>query len=64
MQPVSDDMRRYSLSMARPKTDADATRNLEPGDKTQVTPKGTKIGLFPRKKIMADFKKIVRGSRD
>jgi hypothetical protein len=32
--------------MARPKMDADATQNLKPGDKTQVTPKGTKIGRY------------------
>jgi hypothetical protein len=50
--------------MARPKTDDDATKDLASGDKTQVTPKGTKLGLLPRKKIMADFKKIVRGQKN
>ncbi len=54
---------RYSLLMARPKTDDDATRNLRPEDKTQVTPKGTKLGLLSKESIFADFKKIVRGKK-
>lgn len=47
--------------MARPKMDADATDKLRPGDKTQVTPKGTKLGLLRRSEVLADFKKIVGG---
>jgi hypothetical protein len=50
--------------MARPKTDDDATKNLRRDDETQVTPKGTKIGLLPKPKIMDDFKRIVRGRKD
>jgi hypothetical protein len=49
--------------MARPKTDDDATKNLKPDDKTQVTPKGTKIGLLSRASVFADFKKIARGKK-
>jgi hypothetical protein len=49
--------------MARPKTDDDATKNLKPGDETQVTPKGTKIGLLSKSSIFADFKKIARGKK-
>lgn len=49
--------------MARPKTDNDATGRLKPGDKTQVTPKGTKLGLLRKSEVMADFKKIVRGKK-
>ena len=41
--------------------DADATGKLRPGDKTQVTPKGTKLGLLSKRHVLADFKKIVRG---
>ena len=54
---------RYAAIMARPKMDADATGNLKPGDKTQVTPKGTKLGHLRRSEVMADFKKIVRGKK-
>ena len=46
--------------MARPKTDDDATRNLEPGDKTQRAKKGTKIGLLPKDEVMAAFRKIIK----
>lgn len=49
--------------MGRPKTNDDATKNLKPDDKTQVTPKGTKIGLLSRASIFADFKKIARGKK-
>ena len=49
--------------MARPKTDDDATKNLKPEDETQVTPKGTKLGLLKRSEVLADFKKIVRGKK-
>lgn len=47
--------------MARPKMDNDATKRLKPEDKTQTTPKGTKLGLLRRSEVLADFKKIVRG---
>jgi hypothetical protein len=50
--------------MARPKTDEDATRNLKAGDKTQVAPKGTRIGLLRKREVLADFKKIVRGKKE
>ena len=46
--------------MARPKTGDDATKRLKPDDETQVTPKGTKIGLLPKEQVMRDFKKIAR----
>jgi hypothetical protein len=51
---------RYAAIMARPKMDQDATGKLRPGDKTQVTPKGTKLGHLSRETIFADFKKIIR----
>jgi hypothetical protein len=50
-------------TMARPKTDDDATRSLKDGDKTQVAPKGTRIGLLKKSEVLADFKKIVRGKK-
>jgi hypothetical protein len=50
--------------MARPKTDDDATKNLKPEDKTQRAKKGTRIGLLPKRDVMADFKKIVRGKKN
>jgi hypothetical protein len=46
--------------MARPKTDNDATGKLKPDDKTQVTPKGTKIGKLRRREVFADFRKVTR----
>lgn len=49
--------------MPRPPTDDDATKDLKPGDETQVLPKGTKIGLLPKRDVLADFKKIVRGKK-
>jgi hypothetical protein len=49
--------------MARPKTDDDATKSLKPEDETQAAREGTKIGLLRKSKIMADFKKIVRGNK-
>lgn len=49
--------------MARPKMDADATGSLKPEDKTQVTPRGTKLGLLRKSEVLADFKKIVRGKK-
>ncbi len=49
--------------MARPKTDDNATKNLRPEDKTQTAKAGTRIGLLRKTKVMADFKKIVRGSK-
>jgi hypothetical protein len=44
----------------KPKND-DATQNLRPEDKTQRAKKGTKIGLLPKRDVMADFRKVVRG---
>jgi len=46
--------------MARPKTDDDATQNLRPKDETQRSKKGTRIGLLPKRDVLADFKKIAR----
>ncbi|MHB8468161.1 MAG: hypothetical protein ACYDCH_00145 [Gaiellaceae bacterium] len=46
--------------MARPKADDDATKNLRPSDKTQVSPAGTKIGLLKRGKVFGDFSKIAK----
>jgi hypothetical protein len=43
--------------------DDDATGKLRPDDKTQTTPKGTKLGLLSRESIFADFRKIVRGKK-
>lgn len=47
--------------MARPPKDDNATKNLKPEDETQRAKEGTKIGLLPKSKVLADFKKIVRG---
>lgn len=47
--------------MARPPKDDDATRNLKPEDKMQRAKAGTRVGLLPKSKVLADFKKIVRG---
>jgi hypothetical protein len=49
--------------MARPKTDDDATKRLKPEDETQRAKEGTKIGLLPKRDVLADFKRIVRGKR-
>jgi hypothetical protein len=49
--------------MRRKPTDADATKNLHPGDKTQLAPRGTKIGLLRRDKVLGDFRKIVGGKK-
>lgn len=43
--------------------DEDATKSLRPEDETQTAREGTKIGLLPKKKVMADFKKIARGKK-
>ena len=45
------------------KKDYDATKRLLPNDKTQLAPKGTKIGLLQRGKVFADFRKIARGGK-
>ena len=47
--------------MARPKTDDDATKKLRPEDEMQEAREGTKIGLLRKDKVLADFRKIVRG---
>jgi hypothetical protein len=49
--------------MARPPKDDDATKNLKPEDETQRAKADTKIGLLPKSKVLADFKKIVRSVR-
>lgn len=41
--------------------DEDATGNLKPRDETQTAREGTKVGLLRKSKVMADFKKMVRG---
>lgn len=46
--------------MARPPQDDDATKNLKPEDKTQVAPKGTKIGLLRKGEVLDTFRKIVK----
>lgn len=50
--------------MARPKTDDDATKNLKPEDETQRAKEGTRIGLLPKSKVLADFRRIVRGRKN
>ncbi len=47
----------------RPPVGDDATGKLKPSDDVQETPKGTRIGLLPKRDVMADFKKIVRGKK-
>lgn len=49
--------------MARPPQDDDATKRLKPEDETQRAKEGTKIGLLPKSKVLADFKKIARGTK-
>jgi hypothetical protein len=49
--------------MVRQKTDDDATKHLRPDDETQAAKAGTRIGLLRKSKVMADFKKIVRGNK-
>jgi hypothetical protein len=49
--------------MARPKTDSDATKKLKPEDETQEAREGTKIGLLRKEKVLADFRKILRGKK-
>lgn len=49
--------------MQRPPKDDDATQNLKPEDEVQRVRKGTKIGRLPKRDVLADFKKIVRGER-
>jgi hypothetical protein len=46
--------------MGRKPKDDDATRELNPDEKTQRAKKGTKIGLLPREEVMAAFRKIVK----
>jgi hypothetical protein len=47
----------------RPEMDDDATRRLKPEDETQPAKAGTRIGLLRKSKVMADFKKMVRGNK-
>ena len=51
---------RYSAHMARPPQDDDATKNLKPEDETQRAKEGTKIGLLPKREVLADFRKLIR----
>jgi hypothetical protein len=46
--------------MARPPIDDDATKKLRPEDATQRAKKGTKIGLLPKDKVMADLKTVAK----
>lgn len=43
--------------------DDDATGNLKPEDETQRAKAGTRIGLLSKRKVLADFKKMVRGNK-
>jgi hypothetical protein len=52
---------KHKAKAGRPPTDDDATQNLASEDDTQTLPKGTKIGLRPKRDVMADFRRIVRG---
>jgi hypothetical protein len=56
-------MNRYrgGTMTGRPPTDDDATKNLKPEDETQRAKEGTKVGLLERSKVLADFRRIVRG---
>jgi hypothetical protein len=36
-------------------------RKLRPEDETQQAKQGTRIGLLPKRDVLADFKKIARG---
>lgn len=49
--------------MTRKPTDDDATKNLRPDDERQTAPKGTKIGLLGRDKVLGDFRKIAGGKK-
>ncbi len=42
------------------KKDTDATKNLPPGEPTQVLPKGTKTGLPTRKQVESALAKIAK----
>jgi hypothetical protein len=42
------------------KKDMDATQNLSPGEPTEVTAKGLKIGLPKRKDIFAALAKVAK----
>jgi hypothetical protein len=57
---VASRLPRYSVRMARPKIEDDATGKLKPEDKTQRAKRGTKIGLLPKEEVMAVFRKIAR----
>lgn len=46
--------------MGRKPKDDDATRNLNPGDKTQRAKRGTKIGLLPKDEVLGVFRKIAK----
>jgi len=49
--------------VTRKPTDDDATKNLRPDDERQTAPKGTKIGLLGRDKVLGDFRKIAGGKK-
>lgn len=42
------------------KKDTDATKNLPPGEPTQIGPGGTKIGLPTRESIFEALRKVAR----
>jgi hypothetical protein len=44
----------------RQQTDNDATHNLQRADETQTAPKGTKIGLLKKAKVLGDFRKLAK----
>jgi len=50
--------------MGRKPKDDDATKNLRREDETQQAKKGTRIGLLPKRDVLADFKRIVRGRKN
>jgi hypothetical protein len=54
---------KHKARRGRPPTDHDATHNLKRADKTQTASEGTEIGLLPKRKIMSDFRKVVRGKK-
>ena len=51
------------MGMARPKTDADATKKLRPEDETQEAREGTKIGKLSKDTVLSDFRKIAGGKK-
>ncbi len=50
----------YPSSVARPKTDDDAAKNLREGDKTQDAPRGRRSGCFGSREGLGDGRKIAK----